>query len=324
MPIRPAMTAFDPHQALADVEHANTPEQRRYFRVAGVTIALDCALDVNTVAFKRSLAPFAAEGPGDDTAVFRHHFEWPRIPRQTDWGAVQYNRPPWIVSKKDETWIYRCYGTGQNRCSKLAVFNEAHTRAALFSRPRELAWLRAGEWSSLSLMPTDQIWLCRLMADRNAAALHSAAAIVNGRALVFAGHSNAGKSTITTMLKSSTRFRHVEILCDDRNIVRNHDGTWLTHGTWCHGTVKDVSASSAPLAAILFLEKSDRNTLIPVTNRTVATRKLLATLIRPMTTADWWEKELDVLSRLIAETPCYIMRFDRSGDILSKLESLTP
>ena len=41
-----------------------------------------------------------------------------------------------------------------------------------------------------------------------------------------------------------------------------------------------------------------------------------------MVTADWWHKEMDVLERIVAEVPCYTMRFDRSGAIVPELERL--
>ncbi len=39
-------------------------------------------------------------------------------------------------------------------------------------------------------------------------------------------------------------------------------------------------------------------------------------------TADWWEKELDVLERIVDAVPCATMRFDRSGAIVPELEKL--
>ena len=50
--------------------------------------------------------------------------------------------------------------------------------------------------------------------------------------------------------------------------------------------------------------------------------RLLATLIKPMVTAEWWQKELDVLERIVAEASFYTMHFDRSGAIVPELERL--
>jgi hypothetical protein len=42
-----------------------------------------------------------------------------------------------------------------------------------------------------------------------------------------------------------------------------------------------------------------------------------------MVTAEWWQKELDVLEQIVQEAPCYIMQFDQSGAIVSELVKLT-
>ena len=94
------------------------------------------------------------------------------------------------------------------------------------------------------------------------------------------------------------------ILCDDRNIVRRWPRGYAggppgfyVHGTWSHGDVPDVSSAGAPLRAILFLEQSPTNEIVPLTDRKEVWKRLLATLIRPLVTAEWWEKELDVLQQ---------------------------
>jgi hypothetical protein len=207
----------------------------------------------------------------------------------------------------------------------LAIFNADHTQATIFSPPHDRELVLNKGWHSLSLFPTDQIWLGPLLADRNAVLLHSAAAIVNGLGLAFIGHSDAGKSTTMEILKTARKEKSIdaEILCDDRNVIRKWDDCWRVHGTWSHGTTADVSQSNAPLKAILFLEQSEQNEVIPITDRKYVWRVLLATLIRAMVTADWWHKELDILEKLVDETSCYVMRFDKSGAIIKELERLT-
>ncbi|CAK0742372.1 hypothetical protein CCP3SC1_1300009 [Gammaproteobacteria bacterium] len=170
------------------------------------------------------------------------------------------------------------------------------------------------------------------MADRQAVLIHSGAVILNGQGLLFVGHSEAGKSTTMNLLKDAAI--DAEILCDDRNVIRGYPVVnngdenkkvveWRLHGTWSHGDVADVSPNDAPLRAILFLQQAPSNEIVPLTDRKEIWKRLLATLIRPMVTADWWNKEIDVLSGIVAEVPCYIMNFDRSGTIIPQIEALT-
>lgn len=56
---------------------------------------------------------------------------------------------------------------------------------------------------------------------------------------------------------------------------------------WSHGDVPDVSPSSAPLKAIMFLEQAPENRRIPLDDGKEITRRLLSGLIKPFETVDW-------------------------------------
>jgi hypothetical protein len=305
-------------------------KHRRYFQIAGITVRVESDLDFDEVKFKKEFAPFAVSGPGDDNVTIRHYFELPDL-KGNDLGVKLYRKPPWAISRKNGTWFYRGISPDGSDAElhRVAIFNSDHTHATIYSPPRDAERIRADGWASLSLFPTDQIWLAPLLADRHAVLLHSAAVILNGQGLLFVGHSEAGKSTTLTMLKNARDpkgfgkpFGSVEILCDDRNIVRRWDDGWRVHGTWSHGDVSDVSPASGPLRAVLFLRQDTRNEIVLLTDRKQIWKRLLATLIKPMVTADWWQKELDVLERLVKELPCYTMEFDKSGAIVAELFSL--
>jgi hypothetical protein len=143
------------------------------------------------------------------------------------------------------------------------------------------------------------------------------------------GHSEAGKSTTMLLLQRELGER-AQILCDDRNIVRRWPRGYAggppgfyVHGTWSHGDVAEVCAAGVPLRAILFLEQSEGNELVRLGDAKDRWQRLLATVVRPLVSADWWLKELDVLEAIVHEVPCYAMRFDRSGAIVPELVDLT-
>jgi MoaA/NifB/PqqE/SkfB family radical SAM enzyme len=304
-------------------------KHRRYFRIAGITVRVESDLDFDEVGFKKEFTSFTADGPGEDNVTIRHYFEMPDL-NGKDLGREVYRKAPWAISRKGDTWIYQGISPSPDDpgLHRVAVFSADHTRATIYSPPRDGERIRTDGWHSLSLFPTDQIWIAPLLADRHAVLIHSAAAIVNGQGLLFVGHSEAGKSTTVTLLKRAAEESRsgsplrVEILCDDRNIVQHRDGGWHVHGTWSHGDVPDVSAASAPLRAILFLRQDTKNVLSSLTDRNECFRRLLATLIRPMITAEWWEKELHVLEKIAGDVPCYTMHFDKSGAIVPQIERL--
>jgi len=295
-------------------------ENRRYFQIAGITVCVESDLADNELNFREGFEPFAVEGPGEDTVILRHRFEWPDL-KGMDLGKELYRKAPWSISRKGDRWFYLGINSEENNddLNLVGIFTADHRQGTIYHRRIEGEGSRAVSRGrhSLSLFSTDQVWLAPLLADRNAVLLHSAGVILNGRGLLFVGHSDAGKSTTVNMLKG-----RAEILCDDRNVARRWDSGWRIHGTWSHGDVADVSAASAPLRAILFIEQSNQNAIVPLTDRKEIWRRLLATLIKAAVTAEWWHKEMDVLERLVREVPCFMMYFDKTGEIVSELERL--
>ncbi len=304
-------------------------KHRRYFTIAGITVCVETDLDLDRIDFKNEFRPFMADGPGVDNVTIRHYFDLPDL-KEKDFGRELYRKAPWAISRKGDSWFYRGISPDPDdpALHRIAVFNADHTKASIYSPPRDADRILDEGWHSLSLFPTDQIWIAPLLADRDAVLMHSAAAIINGQGLLFVGHSEAGKSTTITLLKkeaetSRNRSHHeVEILCDDRNIIRHRNGGWYVYGSWSHGDVPDVSGASAPLRAILFLNQDTRNEITPLLDRNEIFRRLLATLIRPMVTTEWWQKEMDILERIVAEVPCFLMHFDKSGAIVPELTRL--
>jgi len=113
-----------------------------------------------------------------------------------------------------------------------------------------------------------------------------------------------------------------ELLCDDRMIIRKHSDGFKIYGTWSHGDVPEVSANSAALSAILFLEKSNDNCLMPLNDKKEIIKQLIGCIIRPFVTAEWWQKILGLVDIIASEIPCYVLRFDRSSRVIDVLRQL--
>ena len=289
---------------------------RRYYGIAGVTVLVEADLAITDHTFEAKFQQFGMNGPGDDLISIRHHFSLPDL-KGKNLGQEVYRKPPWAIYRQGDSWIYLCLAGEADNPSlhKVAVFNHDHTRGKIYHDGEEL--FRKGDLHALTLFTTDQILFARILADRAACVLHSSGTILNGQGLLFVGHSEAGKSTMVKMLQGKA-----EILCDDRNIVRRWPEGWRVHGTWSHGEVPQVSSASAPLGAILFLQKSNRNRLRLLENRKEIVTRLLSCLIRPMASTDWWEKMLALIGSVAREIPCYQMEFDQSGNVVVVLKDL--
>ena len=374
-------------------------DHRRYFEIAGITLQVESDLPFADQTFHPKFRMFQKDGPGPDTVTIRHHFEIPEV-KPDELGRQVYRKPPWAIYRKRQSWIYLGISpdNDDHELHQVVVFNDDYSRGEFYRS--DDAVFRQGNLHSLTLLPTDQILLAQLLADRQACFLHSAGVIVRpsawestdsaddakrrpdadggvsqrsnrqvrqgrqgpegpsadyvdntdaqpdirhstfdnrhsppeaGAGLLFVGHSEAGKSTTVKLIQD-----RAEILCDDRNIVRKEgqgkgqgqDGRggeqagFRVYGSWSHGEVPLVSASSAPLRAILFIKQSPDNRLVPVTDRGEVLKRLLACVIRPLETASWWQKTFAVIEDLAREVPCYVMEFDKSVRIVEQILDL--
>lgn len=289
-------------------------EHRRYYRIADITIQVESDLPMSDETFHPKFKFFQVNGPGEDNVSIRHHFSLPDL-NGKGLGKEVYRKPPWAIYKKDDSWIYLGISSLEEDKSlhRVVVFNRDHSNARIYN-DKEETFLK-GDLHSLTLFPTDQILLAPLLADRGGCYLHACGVNFEGKGLLFVGHSEAGKSTMATMLKGKA-----EILCDDRMIVRSYSEGFKIFGTWSHGDVPDVSANSAPLKAILFLEKSQENRIIPIHDKKELIKRLLACLIKPFVTIEWWKKTLVLIEKISNEVPCFTLQFDKSGRVVDLLK----
>jgi len=290
--------------------------QRRFYEFAGLTIQVDSDLPIEDETFIPFIRLFEAETPGEDIIRFRHHFHLPSL-EGAEFGTKAYQADAWTIYKKGGSWIYFEGAENGNlaKAQKIAVVNNAHTRAR-FYHVSDLAF-RRGSLSSLSLLPTDQLLLGRILADRQGCFLHACGVSFEGKGLLFVGHSEAGKSTVGKMYSG----RGV-LLCDDRIAIRRWPDGYRIYGTWHPGELRDVSPLAAPLAGLFFLEKADEIRITRMREKAEIIHRLAACLIKPLVTADWWEKSLTLLERIAEEVPCYDLRFDRSGRLVDRLREL--
>jgi len=286
----------------------------RSYNIAGLTVQVNSDFPIKDTTFHPKFKPFEVEKPGEDIIKIRHRFAIPNLNGQ-DLGEEVFRNPPWAIYRKGDSWIYLSLREGNETPQQVTVFNNDHTRASIYNAGGDV--FRNGNIQSLTLFPSDQLLLARVLADRQGFYIHSSGVNFKNNGLLFVGHSEAGKSTLVKMLKDKS-----EILCDDRVIVRRWPEGFRIHGTWSHGEVSKISAGSVPLRAIFFLKKAQNNRMIPLNDKQEAVKKTLACLVKPFVTNDWWDKIFDVVEKLVQEIPCYKLYFDRSGRVVELLENL--
>jgi len=291
-------------------------EHRRYYSVGGMTLLIEADLPFTETTFGPKLKPFEIREPGDDLISIRHHFKLPDI-REEELGRDFHGKAPWTVYQQGDSWIYlgRLNDEFTERPCKVMTSNTDSSRWHMYHP--DLAVFRKGRLNSLAILTNDQVVLAAALAHRQGCILHSAALIIDGKGYLFVGQSGAGKSTISLLLKERG-----EVLCDDRNIVRREANGFRLYGTWRHSDVTDISANSAPLGAIFFLEQSPENHIIPITESRETLKRIMPCLIRPFVNTEWWENILYLVECLVQEVNCFRLQFDKSGRVVDALDEL--
>jgi hypothetical protein len=104
--------------------------------------------------------------------------------------------------------------------------------------------------------------------------LHSASAIRNGKAFLFAGVSGAGKTTMVRLAPPDAT-----LLTDEISYVRKEDGGYAAFGTPFTGELAKLGENtSAPVAALYLLAKGAENRIEPM-SAAGAGRELLANML---------------------------------------------
>ena len=170
------------------------------------------------------------------------------------------------------------------------------------------ATLLAGEGEQRRLAaplryPLDQILLALALAGEGLI-VHAAAVQYGAGALVLAGASGAGKTTISRICAAAGR----PVLSDDRVVIRRAPGGWVAWGTPWPGEGKFAENRGLPLAAVIFLARGDASHLAPLPPSAVARR------LTPLATIPWFDLAarsgcLDLLADLAGAVPVHELAF---------------
>jgi hypothetical protein len=154
--------------------------------------------------------------------------------------------------------------------------------------------------------PLDELLMINLLASNRGVEIH-ACGIVDplGRGHLFVGQSGAGK---TTMAKLWENEPVVKVLSDDRIILRKTENTIWMYGTPWHGEAMLASPSRAPLTAVYFLEKGQKNELISQKASNFISR-LFTCSFPPFYNRDALDFSLGFLEGVVRDAPCYELKF---------------
>ncbi len=98
--------------------------------------------------------------------------------------------------------------------------------------------------------------------------VHSSGIICNGGAYLFSAASGVGKSTHTRLWLRAFGDK-VHIFNDDKPVVRLYDNEVIAYGTPFDGGSGIALNESAPLKAIVFIERAEENAIRPASSKEI-------------------------------------------------------
>ncbi len=142
--------------------------------------------------------------------------------------------------------------------------------------------------------------------EHNTLLLHASTVIHEGRAYLFLGKSGTGKSTHSRMWLEA--FPTSELLNDDHPLVRVHDdGSVIAYGSPWSGKTPCYRNLSAPLGAIVRIERSLANTLVPL-----SPLKYYASITTSCSGVQWsaelMESKVHAVEQIVKNSKGYTMR----------------
>jgi hypothetical protein len=168
--------------------------------------------------------------------------------------------------------------------------------------------------------PLDQLLLMYALAEREGALIHAAGVNIHGKGYVFPGRSGAGKSTL---VKQCDGLPGIEVLSDDRIVVRKTGEGFKMYGTPWPGEAGAAINKDIPLKALFFLSQSDDNCIKPL-QAAEAVSKLLPVLSVPWYDGDTTAKILEFCDRLVSGIPAYELKFRPGKEVAELLSGFSP
>jgi hypothetical protein len=159
--------------------------------------------------------------------------------------------------------------------------------------------------------PTMELLMINYLAQGRGVILHGCGIEKDGEGILFIGESGAGKSTMANLWNTDGG---IEILSDDRIIMRKSGGDFRMYGTPWHGEAQFVSPRGVNLKKMFFLRHAEQNEIHSL-NGVESVQQLLKCSFPPFWDSRGMEFIMDLFTELAATVPCYQLGFkpDRSA-----------
>lgn len=146
--------------------------------------------------------------------------------------------------------------------------------------------------------------ICEILPDHNVFLMHSSVVVADGNAYAFTAKSGVGKSTHTALwLKNIPGAR---VLNGDKPLFRvESDGSVTAFGTPWNGKENWGENARAPLRAVCFIERGERNAIAPAEQSDAIGRLVHQLYLRGA--RESVNKQLVLMDALVRAVPFYVL-----------------
>jgi hypothetical protein len=285
-------------------------------RIADILVELTSPLSAGELGIERWLGPYRAVG-APEKALARLALRW----EECENAPV----PPGDLIY-DPGSIWTMYRAGPDCYAALTYHGEGHAALAHSVLRANPGWddlvlteQRTGsQWGSLLNIGAGELILRTAILFNGGLVFHSAAIDDNGRGIVIVGHSGEGKSTQANFWN---QVPGALVINEDRIAVRSSESGVLCYGTPWGSTANVTRNHSAPLSALILLEKAPENDIQRL-SPSASAPLLLARAFLPYWDRTLMERAMANLNALLARVPVYRLRCRPEPEVVSLVRSV--
>ncbi len=225
----------------------------------------------------------------------------------------------WRLVRDRDDFVFSCRSSLRGPDPYLtARFDAAFRRGDLLVDRR----LFAGESSEAAYpleYPLDELLMVHLLSQGRGIEVHGCGVLdARGRALVFAGQSGAGKSTIARLWAARAG---VTVLSDERVVLRTDADRLMAYGTPWHGDALLASPARGELAGLFFLHHATEHAAAR-TGGSRAVAQLVSCLFLPFYDREATARTLAAADRVVSATDCFDLRFAPDPSVIDMIEAM--
>jgi hypothetical protein len=259
--------------------------------------------------------------PGEIKNAYRSFFSTnkPDIHLRMHLGAPQMkvgekifeSSPIWTLYRRDEDFIINLFEK-MNGLKRILRITRDFTSADLYFTEPD------GAFNDPFFGPIIELLMVNYLTRVGSIIVHSCGINYRGKGILFVGESGAGKSTLTRIWNKEAG---VEILSDDRIIIRKIDDRYWMYGTPWHGDAHFASPTKIKLEKIFFIKHGQANSARAVSGSFPVLQFLKASF-PPFWDKNCMEFAMEFFNDLVAAVPCKELSFAPDASIVEFVDNL--